>query len=123
MVVIPLRFPIAHGSALSLKQIFLHGVRRELQRRCDLAPADESASTPLNSKRRCPAEQLDLQRKLERRAGEAVPTHQACFLLRKRDGLSLPRSQRRLQLSAHTVKKYLFQAKGADRAQWETQRE
>jgi RNA polymerase sigma factor (sigma-70 family) len=63
-------------------------------------------------------DRLNLQRELERALARLSPTHQAVFLLRKRDGLSLQEIATQLRLSTHTVKKYIFQAKAQIRTQW-----
>lgn len=57
------------------------------------------------------AERLHLQRRLEQALAELPPTHQAVFLLHKRDGHSHEEIAHKLQLSMHTVEKYLVQAK------------
>lgn len=67
-------------------------------------------------------ERLNLQRELEHALAQLPPTHQVVFVLRKRDGHSVQEIATQLGLSAHTVKKYLFQAKAQIRAQWDGQR-
>ena len=57
------------------------------------------------------AERLSMQRQLERALAELPPTHQAVFLLHKRDGHSHEEIAAKLKLSPHTVEKYLIQAK------------
>lgn len=56
------------------------------------------------------AEHLGAQQLFERALSRLPPIRRAVFLLSKRDGLSLEEVAERLNLSAHTVKKYLFQA-------------
>src|SRR5689334_17981595 len=56
------------------------------------------------------AESLDTDKELKRLLGKLTQTHRNVLILRKRDGLSTKEIARELQLSEHTVKKYLFQA-------------
>jgi RNA polymerase sigma-70 factor (ECF subfamily) len=62
------------------------------------------------------AERLHLQREVERALSQLPPTHQAIFLLHKRDGHSHEEIARKLGVSMHTVEKYLVQAKARLRA-------
>ena len=64
------------------------------------------------------AERLGVQRQLEHALTRLSPTHQAVLLLHKRDGLSREEVAQALGLSAHTVKKYIFQALAQLRAEW-----
>ena len=64
------------------------------------------------------AERLSTQRQLEQALARLPPTHQAVLLLHKRDGLSREEVAIALGLSAHTVKKYIFQAMAQMRAEW-----
>jgi RNA polymerase sigma factor (sigma-70 family) len=57
------------------------------------------------------AERLHMQRQLQRALTALPPTHQAVFLLHKRDGHSREEIATKLKLSPHTVEKYLVQAK------------
>jgi RNA polymerase sigma-19 factor, ECF subfamily len=57
------------------------------------------------------AERLDLQRQVQLALAVLPPTHQAVFILHKRDGLTHQEIAQRLQLSMHTIEKYLVQAK------------
>jgi len=57
------------------------------------------------------AEQLHVQRTLERAMSRLSPTHRAVLLLLKRDGMSYEEAARASGLSVHTVEKYFFQAK------------
>lgn len=57
-----------------------------------------------------PGEQLNLDQQLETIFRSLRPLHAAILLLRKRDGLSLEEVAARLDISTHTVKKYLSQA-------------
>lgn len=66
------------------------------------------------------AERLDLQRQVQLALAALPPTHQAVFLLHKRDGHSHEEIAQQLQLSMHTVEKYLVQAKARLRTlKWE----
>jgi len=66
------------------------------------------------------AERLDLQQQVQQALAELPPTHQAVFLLHKRDGYSHEEIAQRLQLSMHTIEKYLVQAKARLRMlKWE----
>jgi RNA polymerase sigma-19 factor, ECF subfamily len=56
------------------------------------------------------AERLNLQSQVLRALAELPPTHQAVFLMHKRDGHSHEEIAQKLQLSVHTVEKYLVQA-------------
>ena len=61
-------------------------------------------------------DRLSLQDELTRALAQLPPVHRAVFLLRSRDGCSIPEVARQLGLSVHTVKKYLFQARAKVRA-------
>jgi RNA polymerase sigma-70 factor (ECF subfamily) len=56
------------------------------------------------------AERLSTQQQLEHVLAQLPPLYQAVFVLRKRDGMSYPEIARTLQISVHTVKKYLARA-------------
>ncbi len=62
------------------------------------------------------AERLHLQREIQQALSQLPPTHQAIFLLHKRDGHSHEEIARKLEVSMHTVEKYLVQAKARLRA-------
>jgi RNA polymerase sigma factor (sigma-70 family) len=63
-------------------------------------------------------ERVGLQRQLEWALAQLPATQRVVFLLRKRDRLSNKQIAERLHLSAHTVKKYLFQAQSRMRTLW-----
>lgn len=65
------------------------------------------------------ADRLGLQRQFERGFAQLSPTHQAVLLLHKRDGMSREEVATALNLSVHTVKKYVCQALAQVRAGWE----
>lgn len=67
------------------------------------------------------ADRLSLQREMARALGELPPMQRAVFLLRSRDGCSIPEIARHLDLSTHTVKKYLFQARAQVRISLQSQ--
>lgn len=68
-------------------------------------------------------DRLNLEREIEAALAALSPAHQAAFVLRKRDGLTDAQIAQRLQLSVHTVKKYIFQAMAQIRVQRELQKE
>lgn len=57
-----------------------------------------------------PWERLSTEREIEKLLQQLPPTEQAIILMQKRDGLSYEQVAERLELSVHTVKKYLFRA-------------
>ena len=66
------------------------------------------------------AERLNLQQQVEQALEQLPPTHAAVLLLHKRDGLSYEEVARELDLSIHTVAKYVTQAKSRIRQMpWE----
>ena len=65
-------------------------------------------------------EQLNLQQQLERALAELPPTHAAVLLAHKHRGLSYEEVAAELDLSVHTVEKYLTQARARIRTMpWE----
>jgi RNA polymerase sigma factor (sigma-70 family) len=112
-----------YGIAAHVVHQFRMRTRRELVT-YDSDAVDEIAEHPpqLDALDELP-DRLNLQRELERALAQLSPTHQAVFLLRKRDGFSLQEIATQLGLSAHTVKKYLFQAKAQIRTQWDGAKE
>lgn len=66
------------------------------------------------------ADRLNLQQQLERALAQLPPTHAAVLLAHKRDGLSYEEVAEKLNLSVHTVEKYLTLAKARIRTMpWE----
>lgn len=66
------------------------------------------------------AERLNLQQQVEQALEQLPPTHAAVLLLHKGDGLSYEEVARELNLSIHTVAKYVTQAKSRIRQMpWE----
>jgi RNA polymerase sigma-70 factor (ECF subfamily) len=66
------------------------------------------------------AEVLNLRQQLDYALSKLPPTHQKVLLLHKRDGYSYAEVAQKLDLSIHTVEKYVFQALARMRATpWE----
>lgn len=57
-----------------------------------------------------PGEQIDIERQLERLLGELPPLYAAILTLKKHEGMSYEEIARELNISVHTVKKYLAHA-------------
>lgn len=57
------------------------------------------------------ADRLNLQQQIDRALAQLPPTHAAVLLAHKRDGLSYEEVAVKLNLSLHTVEKYVTQAK------------
>lgn len=57
-----------------------------------------------------PGEQLNMERQLEAVLSQLPPAYAAILIMKKRDGKSLEEIAKELNLSIHTVKKYLFRA-------------
>jgi RNA polymerase sigma-70 factor (ECF subfamily) len=67
------------------------------------------------------AERLNLQQQIQRALAQLPRMHAAVLLAHKRDGLSYREVAQRLNLSVHTVEKYLTQAKARIRMMsWDT---
>lgn len=62
------------------------------------------------------ATQLDIQQRLERALRRLPAAHRTVFLLHKRDGYTYEEIAKQLNISVHTVDKYLLQAKVRIRA-------
>jgi RNA polymerase sigma-70 factor (ECF subfamily) len=66
------------------------------------------------------SEGLSLSQQLETVLGQLPPLYRAVFVLRKRDGMSYSEIARTLDISVHTVKKYLARAVAQCRcARWD----
>lgn len=66
------------------------------------------------------ADRLNLQQQLNRALSQLPPTHAAVLLAHKRDGMSYEEVATKLNLSVHTVEKYITQAKARIRTMsWE----
>jgi RNA polymerase sigma factor (sigma-70 family) len=82
-----------------------------------LERAAESASAPATADA---CEALSASQQLESLLGELPPLYRAVFVLRKRDGMSYSEIARSLDISVHTVKKYLARAVAQCRcARWD----
>lgn len=82
-----------------------------------LDQAAESAAEPLASEA---SDRIAVEQQLESILAELAPLYRAVLVLRKRDGLSYPEIARTLDISVHTVKKYLARAVAQCRsARWE----
>lgn len=57
-----------------------------------------------------PDERLNMERQLEAVLSQLPPAYAAILIMKKRDGKSLEEIAKELNLSIHTVKKYLFRA-------------
>ncbi|HEU4625439.1 MAG TPA: RNA polymerase sigma factor [Steroidobacteraceae bacterium] len=80
-----------------------------------LEEAAESAAHPLDS-----SETVSHAQQLESILGQLPPLYRAVFLARKRDGMSYAEIARALDISVHTVKKYLARAVAQCRcARWD----
>ena len=62
------------------------------------------------------AEALDIRQRLQKALGRLPLAHRTIFLMHKRDGYSYEEIAQRLNISTHTVDKYLLQAKVRIRA-------
>jgi RNA polymerase sigma-70 factor (ECF subfamily) len=71
---------------------------------------EQAAETPAGMVTGDASEGLDASRQLDAVLGQLPPLYRAVFLLRKRDGMSYPEIARALDISVHTVKKYLARA-------------
>jgi RNA polymerase sigma factor (sigma-70 family) len=79
--------------------------------------ASERTSDPMALE---PGEKLNMERQLESMLKQLPPLYAAILVMKKRDGLSLQEIAKELDISVHTVKKYLFRAVAQCRAaKWE----
>ena len=79
--------------------------------------AAECTAEPLASEA---SDRIDIEQQLESILAELPPLYRAVLVLRKRDGLSYLEISRTLDISVHTVKKYLARAVAQCRsARWE----
>ena len=63
-----------------------------------------------------PGERINMERQLESVLAQLPPLYAAILVMKKRDGLSLQEIASTLDISIHTVKKYLFRAVAQARA-------
>jgi RNA polymerase sigma factor (sigma-70 family) len=83
----------------------------------ELERAAESPAVPATTDA---SEDLSLSQQLEALIEQLPPLYRAVFVLRKRDGMSYPEIARTLDISVHTVKKYLARAVAQCRsARWD----
>jgi RNA polymerase sigma-70 factor (ECF subfamily) len=81
---------------------------------------DALTEQPADVTRNAMEEELNLETQLDRALKSLPPTYRAVILLHKRDGLTFAEVAERLNLSKHTVKKYVGRALSALRAgRWE----
>ena len=98
-----------YGIASHVAHEFRHRARRQrLIAQEQTADQGESAAQDLALED--PAEQLDLERRMEQALAELPPVQLRILIAKQRDGLSYPQIGRALGLSAHTVRKYLDRA-------------
>lgn len=82
----------------------------------DSDAADAQAEHPQEMARDPLSEELDITGQLDRALKRLPPAYRAVILMHKRDGLSFAEVAQELQLSKHTVKKYVGRALAALRA-------
>jgi RNA polymerase sigma factor (sigma-70 family) len=86
----------------------------------DSEALERAAEFPAEVLQNDASERLIVAQQLESVLTQLPPLYRAVFVLRKRDGLSYPEIARTLDISVHTVKKYLARAVAQCRsAQWE----
>ncbi|MGH8176116.1 MAG: RNA polymerase sigma factor [Steroidobacter sp.] len=115
------RDPLAYlyRVASSVVADFWTGAGRE-QVEIDNDAVEEWAENPESALPDDLAERLNLQQQLERAIAQLPPTQAAVLVLHKRDGLSYEEVARTLNLSVHTVEKYVTLAKARIRTMtWE----
>lgn len=76
----------------------------------DTEALDRRADESLHARPEIAAEGADIEQRLRRLLGKLPTMHRNVLVLAKRDGFSNKEIARALNLSEHTVKKYLFQA-------------
>jgi RNA polymerase sigma factor (sigma-70 family) len=76
----------------------------------DLQAVDQLQEQPETEAGDNAEEHLDMERELDRLLAQLPPLYQAIILMRKRDGLSYAQVAEQLDISVHTVKKYLHRA-------------
>jgi RNA polymerase sigma-19 factor, ECF subfamily len=105
-----LREPLAYlyRTAANVVYEFLRSRREHVM--FDSETADRAASKTDNPKPDELAEQIGYERDLERVLASLPPMLQTIVVLQKRDGLSYEEIAQQLDISVHTVEKYLFRA-------------
>jgi len=117
-----LREPLAYlyRTAANVVYEFLRSRRQHVT--FDSEMADRAASQADGSRPDKIADQLSLERDLERLLATLPPLQQTILVLQKRDGLSYEEIAQRLKISVHTVEKYLFRALATIRSKnWDSQ--
>jgi RNA polymerase sigma-70 factor (ECF subfamily) len=76
----------------------------------DSEALDQAAESTVESPAAEASERLEIEQQLESILAGLPPLYRAVLVLRKRDGLSYPEIARTLDISVHTVKKYLARA-------------
>jgi RNA polymerase sigma-70 factor (ECF subfamily) len=86
----------------------------------DSEALERAAECPVEIESAEPADTLGVTQILESVLAQLPPLYRAVFILRKRDGMSYPEIARKLDISVHTVKKYLARAVAQCRgARWD----
>lgn len=106
-----------YGIATHVVHQFKLRARREVVE-FDSAAVEQAAEHPREPPRDELAQRIETEQHAQWALGQLPPTQRIVFLLRKRDHLSNRQIAQRLQLSTHTVKKYLFQAQARMRTLW-----
>lgn len=120
-----LRFLVAHAALCPRKPLaYLYGIAANLladyrshamRERGSIVVDSELADTILEqgsgAAPAISADVMGLEQQLTRALARLPPTHCAVLLAHKRDGMSYHETASRLNLSVHTVEKYLTQAK------------
>jgi RNA polymerase sigma-70 factor (ECF subfamily) len=105
-----LREPLAYlyRTAANVVYEFIRSRREHVM--FDSEAADRAASRADNPKSDEIGDRLGYERELERVLAALPPLQQTILVLQKRDGLSYEEIAAKLDLSVHTVEKYLFRA-------------
>lgn len=115
--------PLAYLYGIASHVLADHRTGVEQERECitvDSEIIDEWCDTPSCILPDDLADRLNLQQQIDRCVAQLPPTHAAVLLAHKRDGMSYEEVAARLDLSIHTVEKYVTQAKARCRTMaWE----
>jgi RNA polymerase sigma-70 factor (ECF subfamily) len=77
---------------------------------------DHAAERVSDPKAKEPGERINIEHQLESVLGQLPPLYAAILVMKKRDGMSMEEIASELDISIHTVKKYLFRAVAMARA-------
>lgn len=116
-----LREPLAYlyRTAANVVYEFIRSRREHVM--FDSETADRAASKTSNARPDEMAEQIGCERDLERVLASLPPMLKTILVLQKRDGLSYEEIAQQLDISVHTVEKYLFRALAMIRSRdWES---